>query len=197
MAAVTPVLVEDALGLTVIISAINDGQVLGRSGNALTGVDAGGAGSGPTYLYKSAQQDITVAGFVDISGLTFSVAANKAYAISAYIIFQSSVTTMGVLVGINGPASPARVSIRSRKEITAVATAGTDKFSEAVLSTYNVANPNSTAEIAANTDLVYEFDGVFVNGVNAGTFAMRLSKENVAGTGRIMPGSWLSYKLLN
>lgn len=29
------------------------------------------------------------------------------------------------------------------------------------------------------------------------TFALRLNKENAAGTGRVMVGSWLRYKKLN
>lgn len=156
-----------------------------------------GGSDGESSCFKSTDQQITVAGFVDVAGLTFPVEAGKAYLIEAYIVYRSSATTMGVLIGFNGPAAPARVSLRSRKEITAVATAGTDKFSEAVLSAYNTANPNSTAEIAANADLVNEFQGVFVNGPNAGTFAMRFSKENVAGTATIMTGSWLRYRTLN
>lgn len=152
---------------------------------------------GEAVLYKAADQAIISAGYVDITGLTFAVLAGKAYSIEAYIVFQSSATAMGVLIGFNGPLSPTLVSINSRKEITAVATAGTDKFSEAVISAYDTANPASTAEVAQATNLVHQLYGIFVNGVNAGTFAMRLSKENVAGTATIKAGSWLKYRILN
>src|SRR3990167_7697447 len=156
-----------------------------------------GGSDGETSLYKTAYQAITSAGYVNISDLTFAVAAGKAYLIEAYIVFQSSATAMGTLLAFNGPASPTLVSILSRKEITAIATAGTDKFSEAVISAYDKANPVSTATIAQAANLLQEFRGVFVNGTNAGTFALRMSKENVAGTHTVKAGSWLRYRLLN
>jgi hypothetical protein len=154
-------------------------------------------GDADVSLYKGADQTITSAGYVDITGMTFAVAAGKAYSIEAHIVFRTSDVLMGVLIGFNGPASPALASIVSRREITAVATAGTDKFTEAVISAYNTSNPVSVGEIAANANLVQRFVGVFVNGVNAGTFALRLSKENVTGTATIKAGSWLKYRLLN
>lgn len=167
----------------------------------LTGVisshsHAGGS-DGEVSLFKAGDQAITSAGFVDVTGLSFSVAAGKAYLIEAHIVFRTSATAMACLLGFNGPASPTRISLLSRKEITAVATAGTDKMSEAVISAYDTANPLSTAEIAQNADLLHTFKGVFFNGANAGTFALRMSKENVAGTHTVMAGSWLRYRLLN
>jgi len=171
---------------------------LANTGFELTAPPTGEGGSdADVSLYKASDQAITSAGYVNITSLTFAVAAGKAYTIEAYIIWQSSATAMGALHGFNGPASPALVSINSRKEITAVATAGTDKFSEAIISAYDTANPVSAASIAANANLVQQFYGVFVNGSNAGTFALRMSKENVAGTHTVKAGSWLKYRLLN
>lgn len=156
-----------------------------------------GTGGGDTYLYVSTQQDITAAGFVDITNLTFAVAANKAYAIMAHIIYQSSSTAMGVTFGVNGPASPARNAIMTRKMIIAPTTPGTDQMSTGMTAAYDTPLPNSVGEPSQVIDLVTEYSGTFLNGANAGTFALRFSKENVAGTASIMPGSWMKYKLLN
>lgn len=169
----------------------NDG-----SGN-LSWVNIGLGSDGETSLFKSSDQQISSAGWVDISGMNFSVLSSKAYYIEAHIVYQTSATAMGVRIGVNGPASPTLLSLLSRKEITAIATAGTDKFSEAVISAYDTANPNSTSEIANNANLLHSFSGIFFNGLNTGTFTFRLDKENVAGTGTIKAGSFMRYRLLN
>lgn len=157
----------------------------------------GGGSDGENSLLKLLDQQISSAGWVDITDLGFPVLASKAYYIEAHLIFQSTATAMGVRLGFTGPASPILVSIASRKEITAIATAGTDKFSEAVISAYDTANPASTAEIAANANLVHRFSGIFYNGLNAGNFKFRMDKENVAGTATVKAGSFVRYRLLN
>jgi len=158
----------------------------------------GGGADGEVSLYKSADQSISAAGWVDISGMTFPVVANGAYLIEAYILFQTSTTAMGVWFGFNGPASPRLAHLVFSKEITAVATAGTDKFSEVGGTAYDTAYPTAaTSEIAQATNLLLKIRGVFVNGPNAGTFALRLNKENVSGTATVKEGSWLRYRKLN
>lgn len=157
----------------------------------------GGGSDSEVSLYKALDQSITSAGWVDVTGLSFSVAALKAYLIEAHLIYQTSATAMGVRLGVNGPASPTLLHLHSRKEITAVATAGTDKFSEALISAYDTANPAATSEIAQAANLAHLFRGVFVNGTNAGTLAFRMDKENVAGTATVKAGSWVRYRLLN
>ena len=157
-----------------------------------------GGGSGDTILYKAADQSISAAGWVDISDLTFAVAASKAYHIDALVVFRTSTTAMGAWFGFNGPASPSLASILFEKEITAVATAGTDKMTCLVGTAYDTGYPTqSTSEVAQNTNLMLRIRGVFVNGGNAGTFALRLNKENVAGTGTVMTGSFLKYRVMN
>lgn len=126
---------------------------------------------------------------MDITNLTEAVIANHRYRIRGMVIYRSSATTVGALFGYNGPAQT-RAAFRSQKQIVAGGTPGTDMFSDAVLSAVNTPLPNSTAEPAANTDLIWEIDGVYVPSAS-GTFALRMSKENVAGTISVMPGSML------
>jgi len=173
------------------VTATADGQVLASDGSSIAWT--------PTLvsLFKASDQAITSAGFVDITSLGFAVASNKAYAFEFYLVYQSSATAMGVLIGVNGPASPALLSASSRKPITTPGTASTDMFSEAVLSAYDTAIPLSTSEINQATNLVHTLRGVFFNGSTAGTFTPRLSKENVAGTATIKAGSFGFYRLLN
>ena len=163
----------------------------------VTAGGGGGGGGGDSQLFVANQQDITNAGFVDITGLTFAVAVNKAYQFEFFVVFRSSATAMGVLFGLNGPANPTRLYGLSRKQITTPATPSTDMFSEARLAAYDTPLPASAAEPIQASDLVWHCRGVFFNGANAGTFAARFSKENVAGTASIMPGSFGKYRLLN
>lgn len=172
------------------------GKFLSTNGTVMSWGTAGG-GSGPTVLRKTADQAISSAGFVNVTDLGFTADASGVYFVKGFIMYQSSATTMGVLLSFNGPASPTKMRIHTAKELTAVATAGTDKFSEVVATAYDTPNPNSTAEIAAGADLLFWFEGVFVNGANAGTFTLRLSKENVAGTATIMANSYMQYQKIN
>ena len=185
-------MVVDAVAATGSLRTLGAGTQQAAAGNH---THAGG--SGPTHLLTASNQSITVAGFVDITGLSFSVVANGAYWIKGFVRYRTSTTAMGVKFGINGPASPTLIPILSSKEITAPGTAGTDKFSEAVLQNYNIANPVSTAEPVANADLLWKFEGIFVNGSNAGTFALRFDKENVSGTATIMANSYMQYQKIN
>jgi len=183
-------------GVSVPSQSGQSGKFLTTNGTVMSWATAGG-GSGPTVLRKTADQAITVAGFVNVTDLGFTADASGVYFVKGFIMYQSSATTMGVLLSFNGPASPTKMRIHTAKELTAVATAGTDKFSEVVATAYDTPNPNSTAEIAANTDQLFWFEGVFVNGANAGTFTLRLSKENVAGTATIMANSYMQYQKIN
>ena len=157
----------------------------------------GGVGA-DTIIIKGGDQAIASAGWVDISGLTFAVDAGKAYHVDAWLVFQVSATTMGLWFGLNGPAAPSLVSLLFEKEIKAVAPAVADKFTGVVGTAYDTAYPTTaTAESVAGANLVLKISGVFVNGNNAGTFALRLNKENVAGTGTIKAGSFLKYRVMN
>jgi|SRR6185436_13668146 len=155
------------------------------------------AGGGSTYQYISSQQDLSAAGMIDITGSTFSVAASKAYEVEAFFVWRTSSTGMGCRFAVNGPASPTRIAIKSEKQTVTGAASSTTFSDDAILAAYDTPLPLSLGEAVANTDELFIARGVFVNGTNAGTFAWRMDKENVAGTFSIMPGSYIKYKLLN
>jgi hypothetical protein len=152
-----------------------------------------GGGGGDTYLRKTSIQTISVAGFVDITQLTFSVVSGRTYVIEAFVIFRSDTPSMGVRFAVNGPASPTLLLIRSMKQFTPPGTASTDMYSEASLTAYNTPIPVSLNEPASGTNLIWEAKGTFVPSAN-GTFALRIDKEAVAGQGAVMTHSWLRYR---
>jgi hypothetical protein len=165
------------------------------SGLSMANAVLSASGSGDTILRKTGNQQITSAGFVDITDLTFAVSANTTYHFEAFVIFQSSATAMGVLFGVNGPAITLLFA-RSQKQITVSGTASTDMFSEAMLTAYDTPLPNSTAEPANNANLLWMVRGV-IRCSAGGTFALRFSKENVAGTATIIAESFLKYRQIS
>lgn len=156
------------------------------SGLSMSGTELAASGGGATDLYNASGQNITAAGFVDVTGMTFSVAANKAYFVEAYVIYTTSSSAMGCRFGINGPTSPTAVAMTVIKGQAAVT---------GFMTAYDTADPNSISE-GATSNQPFFMRGLFVNGANAGTFALRMDKENVAGTFTIVAAS-MRYKLLN
>lgn len=147
------------------------------------------------HSYKDADQQISNAGFVDVSKLSFNVLKDKAYRFEAWVIFQSSVTTMGVLIGVNGP-SLGTLFARSSKQITAGGTPLAGMFQDAIITAYDTALPLSIAEISQGTNLLHIIQGLVIPAAD-GTFRVRMSKENVAGNATVKAGSYLKYRQLN
>ena len=171
-----------------------DDEVLIADSAELLGVKwgAAGGGGGDTYLYVPSDTSISSAGFVDIPGLTFAVTNGQVYAFEAFIGYRTTSATMGVLFGFNRPAVTS-FAARTRKQITAGGTASTDMFSEAVTTLVDTPLPNSTDEPAAFATHIWEITGYIIPSAD-GTFALRWSKENVAGTAIVAGGSWLRYR---
>jgi hypothetical protein len=139
----------------------------------------------------SGDTPITSAGFVDIAGLTFAVTSGNTYEFDGFVRFTTSTTAMGVLFGVNGP-SLTTLCAQSRKQITVGGTASTDMFSEAILTAYDTPLPNSTSE-AETAAQVWRVTGT-IKCSASGTVALRMSKENVAGTATALTGSFLRWQ---
>jgi hypothetical protein len=147
-------------------------------------------------LLKTADQAITSSGWISVTDLSFTMTANKTYRLRGTVIFQSSTTAMGVLIGYTGPAATINALCVS-KQVTVGGTAAATMFQDAVGVANDTAQPNSTAEPAANTNQVWFIDGMYQCGGSGGTFAIRFNKENVAGTATIKIKSYLNYKLMD
>jgi len=147
-------------------------------------------------LRQMSDQPLSTAGFTDITGLKFAVAAQSNYPFEAFIIYQTSATAMGVRFAVNGPASPNLVMVRSQKQLTVGGTPSSDMFSDAILTAYDTPLHVSLMEPAATTNLLCMMRGVITTGSSGGVFALRFDKENVAGTATVKAGSFLKYRVV-
>jgi hypothetical protein len=155
---------------------------------------AGIAESGLQYVRKSAQQSFSSTSFADVTGMGFAIVAGGIYEVEYDVIFRSATVTVGVGVGLNGPASP--VSVNGSVIIEGqrgVQTAGAE-FS-AGFTTYDNATPLSTAVEATGTDYIARLSALIENGPNAGTLALRWRSETATAT-TVEAGSFGTIKRL-
>jgi hypothetical protein len=126
----------------------------------------------------------------DITGLSFSVLANKDYFFEAQLIFQTAATTTGIALGVNAPSTP-----------TSIATVGQIAQATGVLSGFFINNNGyvgPTPDVAAaNTSYPAFLRGVLQNGASAGTFSVRLASEVGGSVVRVKAGSVLRWQQLN
>ena len=145
----------------------------------------------PTVVYTTA--DVTDNSgsntYIDITGLSFSVAANKDYWFEADLVVAASVGTVGCGVQVTGPAAPTQVTF---SYITRDNAGLFDQFS---------ANAFSTAMMPANTPVarqVSKLSGIVRNGANSGTVQLQFATSNAAtGSVTVYQGSTLRWKQLD
>ena len=108
---------------------------------------------------------------VDVTGGTAAMLANKDYIVEVDILFQSTVTTTGLWLALNGPASPTSVSYQYHIPVSAVA------FHARIAAAYDAGS--ATTDVAvANTTYYVKLFGFVRNGANAGNLQLRLAAEN-------------------
>jgi len=127
--------------------------------------------------------------FADVTGLLFPMLANKDYVFDVWLLFQSSVTTTGIKLAVNGPASPVALGIQTH--IPTALTAITHGCAIA----YN-SGTASTGVPVINTSYLANITGLIRNGNNAGNLIIRFAAETT-GTVKIMIGSILRYRQVN
>jgi len=128
--------------------------------------------------------------FADITGLSFSAAANKDYLIEARLIVNTAATTTGILLGANGPASPTAISgYYSSVGLSASTRARTFNIYDHGVGAW--------ADFAFTTDNMVTMSIVFRNGANAGTFILRFASEVDTSAITIKTGSILTYQQTN
>jgi hypothetical protein len=150
--------------------------------------------SGFQYVRKSAQQSFSATTFADVTGMGWTIVANGVYEVEYDIIFRSATATVGVGIGVNGPASPVSVNgtvvIEGQRNVQ---TAGAE-FS-AGFTAYDSATPLSTAVEATGTDYVARLAALVENGPNAGTLILRWRSETATAT-TVEAGSYGTIKRL-
>jgi len=131
---------------------------------------------------KTTDSTATTTALIDVAGLSFSVKANMTYMFKFLVIFQTALTTTGINLAVNGPASPTRVVYNIQ----------TPTSTTAVTNSINRAYDAGTATTGIDTssvDTLAIIDGVLVNGTTAGTLIVRVASEVAGSVVKIKAGS--------
>ena len=129
---------------------------------------------------KTADQTVVGVAFSDVTDLTFSVAANTDYYFRFIVHYRTNATTTGARFAINGPATPTALRVGGHLPTsTTAANFGSQ-------TAYDTAIFAATAGPGATTVMCI-IEGVFRNGANAGTLALRMAAELAS------PGSITAY----
>lgn len=137
----------------------------------------------------TSDQTSTGSTYVDVTGLSFSVAANKAYAFYFMLFVDTDAGTTGADVAVNGPASP--TLIRYMAQFWSAATTLASRNCSAYDT--DTASPGGNGATAAP----YIMQGILVNGANAGTLIARCKREAVGSGANIRAGSFGLLVALN
>jgi len=154
---------------------VNDGS--GNLSNA-------NSSSAVNTVRKTADQTTGLTTLVDVTNLSFPVAANTDYTFDFYILFRQDANLSGITLTLNGPAAPTYVSWKSQIDLT------TTTSSLSSLTAYGALH--STANVdTANVNRSARLWGVVRNGTTAGTVTVQFKTPGSASDMvTIMQGSW-------
>ena len=127
--------------------------------------------------------------FADVTGLLFPVLANKDYVFDVWLLFQSSVTTTGIKLAVNGPAGFVVLGLQTHIPTTLTA------ITHGCAVAYNSGTASAGVPVI-NTSYLANITGIFRNGATAGNLVIRFAAETT-GTVKIMTGSILRYRQVN
>ena len=131
--------------------------------------------------------------FTTITGLSFSMLANKDYIIEAWIIFQSDTTSCGIKFALySAAASPVAVVNLCHVPIGITLYASDSCLAARA---YDTGTPSASVD-TTNANLLCKIEAVVRNGANAGTLAIRFAAETT-GIVKVMTGSVLRYRQVN
>ena len=147
------------------------------------GTDQTGAGgSMPKVVTTNVTNSTTTP--ADITGLSWSVAANTEYGFHCVVTHQGTATG-GPRFNLNGPASPTEVAVRYERATSATAdTISTFTAFSAAAQTAAVTSGGTT------TVLVSKIFGTIRNGANAGTAQFMLTSSTAGQTVTVYRGSF-------
>lgn len=122
------------------------------------------------YAYLSSAISTTSTTYADVTGMSFTVEANKNYEFSCSVIYRSVVTTTGIGISLNGPSSPTSIVGQFVSNSSSTALNGRS------FNAYN-GTGKTTGVQTANADTYGLFNASFRNGSNAGTLTLRYATE--------------------
>ena len=127
--------------------------------------------------------------FADVTGLSFSVAADKDYLVEFFLIVQTDNALSGIGLGVTGPV--AFIALCLFGHVVASQTSAAHFSIRAYDEGYIAAGSDGLNNLPA------ELEGIFRNGANAGTFQLRFRSENDGDAVIVKAGSILRWRLLN
>jgi hypothetical protein len=166
----------------------------GTNGQVLTivGADPTWSDAGVRTLKKTADQTITGSNYVDVTGLSFSVAANTDYAFEFYLACRINNAAFALTISMNGPAGATVISYAVDHQVSANGSSGVDAFRQVHEIVYD-STTWLTFFTTANADFAVKVKGRFKNGAVAGTLAVRCRADDVASSVSVRKGSWGTY----
>jgi hypothetical protein len=141
--------------------------------------------SGLKTVILGSDVQTTATSLADVTGLSFSIEANKNYLVQFFIIFQTAATTTGAFFSINGPASPTLVHALVE---TPQGSIGTDMYRTQPVIAYND-GATATAIDTANTNRLARITAIIQNGSTAGTLIARFATEVSGSAVTVKAGS--------
>ena len=138
------------------------------------------------WFIKTADQvNSSNTSFFDVTDLVFAIAANETVVFTAYILATAAAATTGLVLAVNGPATPTLVNYAgvTTPTVTTVQGAGATAYETALVFT--------GVHTVTPTPTLYLLSGVVVNGATAGTVALRMRSEVSGSNATIKRGSYL------
>lgn len=122
-------------------------------------------------VITTSQSNSTSTNFADVTGMGMPMMANTIYQFQFDIIYQSTNTNTGIGFGVNGPAGPIYVIVRT--EIPPSLTVVTQGLQRA----YDTGTASATTD-AANVNTYAKCYGYVSNGNTAGNLILRFKSES-------------------
>jgi hypothetical protein len=152
-----------------------------------------GGSEAETILRTTGDVTNSTTNFVDVTGLSFSMLANKDYIIEAWIIFRSDTAGTGIKFALySAAASPVAVVNLCHIPIGITLYASDSCLAARA---YDTGTPSVSVD-TINANLLCKMEGLVRNGVNTGTLAIRFAAETT-GIVKVMTGSVLRYRQVN
>ena len=136
---------------------------------------------------KAADQTIGTTTLVDVTDLTYTMAANQTIQFEALISFTSPATNTGIKLGVTGPGTPTSVLVVS--EIQNTATTWTTQ----ALNAYGAFTGTATTDIASVPRMV-RVTGFIRNGATAGAVTLQAAPSRNAAAFKINAGSTITIR---
>lgn len=136
----------------------------------------------PPYL--TADQAVATTAFVDVTGVTLPVAANKTYFFEFWVR-RTTTSNIAVKLSVTVPASPTSINFVSEEATYDATDGGSAYWAQSAFSSRGIAGDGSGgltqgAQSANGTARVGYVRGVLVNGANAGNIQLRACGATVA-----------------